>query len=317
MQVHNSLRDLPKFTNGVLTIGTFDGVHFGHQQILKRINNKAKSIDGESILMTFDPHPKMVLLGENHGIKLLTTVEEKIKLLERYGVDHLIIVPFSKDFASMEAEAYVKEIIVDNIRPKHIIIGYDHRYGKGRKGGLQLMVDLQEKYNYVVEEIPKQMIDDLSVSSTKVRSALTLGDVAGANQLLDHPYFLTGKVIHGEKLGRQLGFPTANLAINSPHKLIPENGIYVVEVIVKESKYNGLVSIGYRSTFSDERILNVEVYILDFNESIYGQILQVNFIDFIRQQEKFDSKEALIERMNLDVKLARDVIKRIHADDKD
>ncbi len=310
MQVHKSLNDLPKFTNGVLTIGTFDGVHFGHQQILKRLNTKAKDINGESILLTFDPHPRMVLQPDNHGLKLLTTIDEKIKLLERYDIDHLIIAPFSKDFAAMEAEAYIREIIVDNIHPKHIIIGYDHRYGKGRKGDLQLMMDLQEKYNYTVEEIPKQMIDDLSVSSTKVRSALGLGDVAGANQLLDHPYFLTGKVIHGEKLGRQLGFPTANLAITSPHKLIPENGIYVIEAIVKGKTYNGLVSIGYRSTFSDEKVLNVEVYILDFNDSIYDEMVQVNFVDFIRRQEKFDSREALIERMNLDVKLARDVIKR-------
>jgi len=225
MQTHKGLNQLPNFKNAVLTIGTYDGVHFGHQQIIKRINDIAHEIDGESVMLTFDPHPRLVLNPNDDKLKLISTIDEKEELLEKFGLDHLVIAEFSKEFAAMEAEEYVEKVLINNFHPKCIVIGYDHRFGKNRKGDIALLKKLASKYKYTLEEISAQTLDEISVSSTKVRNALLDGDIKHANQFLAHPFTIKGKVIHGDKIGRVLGFPTANIEISNPHKLIPASGV--------------------------------------------------------------------------------------------
>ena len=230
MQIHYGLDKLPSFKNAVLTIGTYDGVHFGHQQIIKRLNDIAQEIDGESILLTFDPHPRLVLHPNDDKLKLISTIDEKEELLETFGLNHLVIAEFSKDFASMEASEYVDKILIQNFHPTKIVIGYDHHFGKDRKGNIDLLRQLSTKYNYEVEEISAQTLDEIKVSSTKVRNFLLDGNIKEANKLLAHPFLIKGKVIHGDKIGRVLGFPTANIEISNPHKLIPASGVYAVKI---------------------------------------------------------------------------------------
>ena len=260
MQIHKGLQHLPNFKNAVLTIGTYDGVHFGHQQIIKRLNDIAAEINGESILLTFDPHPRLILNPNDNKLKLISTIDEKEELLEKYGLNHLVIVEFSKEFASMEADEYVEKILINNFHPKKIIIGYDHRFGKNRKGNIDLLRQLSTKYNYEVEEIPAQTLDEISVSSTKVRTALLEGDIIQANEFLAHPFTIKGNVIHGDKIGRILGFPTANIEVSNPHKLIPASGVYAVKIKIKDTYYKGALSIGYRETVFDNSKLTIEVF---------------------------------------------------------
>jgi len=305
MQVHRGWDNLPSFENMILTIGTYDGVHFGHQQIIKHITELAKETGMESVLLTFHPHPRLVLKPD-FDLKLITTIDEKVNLLANYGLDHIVICPFSPEFAAVPAELYVKDVLVKHFLPKKIVIGYDHRFGKGRSGGLELLTELEADFNYQVIEIPKQTIDDLSVSSTKVRNYLLEGKIAAANELLAHPFTLSGEVVSGDKIGRTLGFPTANLSINNPHKLIPPSGVYAIKSKVNNEWFNGLLSIGNKPTFGDNLAQFVEAYFFDFDQDIYGKRLEVVLIDKIRGEIKFDSTEALIEQMHADVATANE-----------
>lgn len=308
MQVFRGLDELPLLQHAVLTIGTYDGVHAGHQAIIQRINAIADKVDGESVVLTFDPHPRLVLQPDNKDLKLISTIEEKIQLFEQFGLQNLVITPFSMDFASMDATDYVEQVLVKKFRPKVIVIGYDHRFGKGRKGDIHLLEALGPKWGYTVEEISVQTIDEISVSSTKVRKALLEGDIATANQLLAHPFTLCGQVVHGDKIGRTLGFPTANIHVEDPHKLIPPPGVYATYVNVNGKNYKGALSISRRPTILDAGELRIEVFILDFNEDIYGENLQLTLIDHIRPDEKFDSLEELIDQMNIDIEKVRIVL---------
>lgn len=308
MQIHKGLDSLPVLQHAVLTIGTYDGVHAGHQAIIQRINEIAKAVEGESVVLTFDPHPRLVLQPDNKDLKLISTISEKIELFENFGLEHLVITPFSKDFAAMDAADYVEQVLVKKFRPKVIVIGYDHRFGKGRKGDIELLRKLGPKWGYTVEEISVQTIDEISVSSTKVRNALLEGDIRSANQLLAHPFVLCGQVVHGDQIGRTLGFPTANIHVPDPHKLIPPPGVYAVRVQVKNRNLDGVLSISFRPTITDSGELRIEVYILDFNEDIYGENIRLTFVDHIRADAKFDSLEELIEQMNKDVLLVRQVL---------
>lgn len=305
MQIHQGLGNLPEFRNAVLTIGTYDGVHFGHQQIIRRIHDIAKEIGGESILLTFDPHPRLVLNPDERELKLISTIDEKEELLAPFGLDHLVIAEFSRDFASMEASDYVEKILVRNFHPKRIVIGYDHRFGKGRKGDIQLLRRLAPLYGFEVEEIPAQTIDAIGVSSTKVRNALLAGEIRTANQLLAHPFSIKGKVIHGDKIGRLLGFPTANIEVSNPHKLIPASGIYAVKVRLAGNSYKGALSIGYRETVFDNSQLTIEVFILDFEGDIYGADLDMIFVDFLRPQIKYENWDLMKEQILKDVEQVR------------
>ena len=313
MQVHLDINNLPYFKKAAITIGTFDGVHSGHLQIIQQVKREALINEGESVIITFDPHPRMVLNRKDNQvpIRLLTTLQEKTELLAKQGIDHLVIVPFTVDFSNQSAQEYISDFLVEKFHPNTIIIGYDHRFGKNRSGDYQLLEKYQEEYNYVVKEIPEHVLNDITISSTKIRSALKEGDIATARECLGYDYFFEGKVVDGNKLGRTIGYPTANLEIKNTNKLIPENGIYAVNLaigeeslnedslFVPESFHQGMMSIGIRPTIADNR-RTIEVNIFDFKKDIYERIVRVYVKYFLRNEEKFDSLEDLKEQISLD-----------------
>jgi riboflavin kinase/FMN adenylyltransferase len=290
---------LPSFKKSVLTIGTFDGVHKGHQKLIDRIIELTKKTAGESIIVTFHPHPRIVINPEDKSLRLLNTTDEKIALLENYGVDNVIIVPFSRDFSEQSAENYIENFLVKNFHPNYIIIGYDHKFGKDRKGDYHLLEKMKGKFAYDMEEISKEMLDDIAISSSKIREALGKGEINLANHLLGHNYTLTGTVVRGLQNGRKLGFPTANIQVSDTYKLIPATGIYAVLVHCRNKVYKGMLSIGYNPTF-EGKTQTIEVNLLDFNEDIYGDSLTLEFISFIRHEKKFDSLEDLITAIKND-----------------
>jgi riboflavin kinase / FMN adenylyltransferase len=304
MQVHHNIQNLPVFKNAVITIGTFDGVHSGHQQIIRQMLSEAKAIGGETVVITFHPHPKMVVAGAKHHIKVLNTLAEKITLLQKHGVHHLVVVPFTNAFAEQTAHAYIKDFLVARFHPHTIIIGYDHRFGAGRKGDYHLLEDEAPANNFVVKEIPEHVLQDITISSTKIRTALLDGDIATASEFLDYPYFFTGKVVEGNKLGRTIGYPTANLQIEDEYKLIPGNGVYAVEVIVNSEssvvRLKGMMNIGVRPTVGGTIKRVIEVNIFDFDADIYGQELTVFIKTKLRNEVKFNGLEELKKQLAKD-----------------
>jgi riboflavin kinase/FMN adenylyltransferase len=299
MRVFRDLNSLPKFQNSVITIGTFDGVHLGHQKLIERLRTLAREQNGESIIITFHPHPRLVINPQDDSLKLLNTIDEKIALLEKYGVDNLVIVPFSRDFSEQNAEDYVTDFLVKNFQPKAIVIGYDHKFGRNRTGDFHLLETMKTRFGYQLEEITKEMLEDMTISSTKIREALNQGRIEEATELLGHNYTLAGFVVKGLQNGRKLGYPTANLQISDTHKLIPKTGIYAVRVSYGQQTYNGMLSIGYNPTFGG-KVQTVEVNILDFNKEIYGELLMLEFVSYIRAEKKFESLEDLIKAIDND-----------------
>lgn len=299
MRVFRDLEHLPVFKNAVVTIGTFDGVHKGHQKLIARINELAEIHSGESIIVTFHPHPRLVINPEDTSLKLLNTTEEKVHLLSQYGVDNVVVVPFSRDFSEQEAEEYISDFLVECFHPSYIVIGYDHRFGRNRAGDFSLLDRCKAQYQYELEAISKEMLDDIAISSTNIRKSLAEGNVTMANDLLGHNYTLSGIVVKGLQNGRKLGYPTANIQVADANKLIPGTGIYAVKVHYADSIYKGMLSIGFNPTF-DGREQTIEVNILDFDKDIYGESLTLEFIQFIRHEKKFDSLEELIEAIDND-----------------
>ncbi|MGV3509496.1 MAG: bifunctional riboflavin kinase/FAD synthetase [Sphingobacteriaceae bacterium] len=300
MKVYRNLDEFQKVNNAVVTIGTFDGVHIGHRKIISRLTEVARQINGESVILTFFPHPRMILNPEDGNLKLITTINEKADLLKKLGVDHLIITPFTRDFSNLSAETYIKQILVDKIGTRKIIIGYDHHFGKDREGNLQQLQKFAPEYGFEVEEIPEQDIHDVAVSSTKVRNALLNGDVETANDFLGYPFSLFGQVIKGDQLGRKLGFPTANLLIEENYKLIPTDGIYAVKVKLDgEQAFHGMAYIGNRPTINGMS-RNIEVNIFDFDRDIYRQYITIEFLHFIRGDMRFESLEELKDQISKD-----------------
>ncbi len=298
MQVHRDIDSLPLFKNAVVTIGTFDGVHLGHQKIISALLDEAKKVNGESVIITFDPHPRKIINLAEH-LHLINTLEEKIELLQEKGIDHLVVVPFTTSFSEQAAEVYVKEFLVDRFHPHTIIIGYDHHFGKGRKGNYRLLEQKASAYNYKLLEIPKHVLDEIAISSTKIRDALLKADVEVANRLLGYHFFFEGVVVEGDKLGRQLGYPTANLKYTDFDKIRLADGVYAVYVTYSGEKYKGMMSIGDRPTFNDTS-QKVEVNIFDFAEDLYGKTLRVEVIKYLRPQEKYNSIDALKAQIDLD-----------------
>lgn len=299
MKIHLGIKDITELKNSVVTSGTFDGVHVGHQKILARLRQVADEINGETVVITYWPHPRMVLKPWDNSLKLLSTFPEKATLLERYGVDHLVKIPFTQEFAQMSSEEYIRVILNERVHTKKLIIGYDHRFGKNRDGGLETLQSYASQYNYEVEEIPRQDIDEIGVSSTKIRRALETGDVKTANEYLGRPYTVSGMVVHGKKLGRTIGFPTANIHIKENYKSIPADGIYAVKVCNKYKKRDGMLNIGNRPTVGgDDK--TIEVHIFDFCDDIYDSEISVEFIDIIRKEEKFDSVDQLKAQLQQD-----------------
>ncbi len=300
MKIYKGIDKFDKISDAVVTTGTFDGVHIGHQSIISRLNEVAKKVKGESVILTFYPHPRMVL-QEDCDLKLITTIEEKIELLRKTGLDHLIIHPFTKDFSRTTSLEFVRNILVEKIGTQRLVIGYDHHFGRNREGSFEHLKEFSSLYGFEVEEISAKDIDDVNVSSTKIRKALLDGDVKTATTYLGHNFQLTGVVVHGNKVGRELGYPTANIDIQNEYKLIPAEGIYAVKVRLNNQKYRGMLNIGRRPTInSGNGQLSIEVNIFDFNQDIYGQAIQLELIQRIRDEKKFNSKEELIAEMKKD-----------------
>jgi len=302
MQIHWDINNLPLFKNAVITIGTFDGVHTGHLQILKQLKEEAIKIRGESVIITFDPHPRMIINDNNSQIKLLNTLSEKIELLQKQKIDHLVIVPFTMDFSEQTAENYIKDFLVERFKPHTIITGYDHHFGKNRVGNYKLLEAYANEYNYVVKEIPEHILNQVIISSTKIRNALLTCDIETANKYLGYNYSFQGIIVEGNKVGRVLGYPTANLSIPDVNKLIPGNAIYAVAVEIADSKSPvlwGMMSIGVRPTIGvSER--TIEVNIFDFDKNIYEQTIVVHVKKFLREEKKFSGMEELKDAISKD-----------------
>lgn len=300
MKVIFGLNNLPVFRHPAITIGSFDGIHNGHRKILNQVGSEARKINGESLILTFEPHPRYVIGDISQAPKLLHTLEEKISAFQQYDLDYLVVIPFSVDFANQEAEQYIEDFLIENFHPEIIVIGYDHHFGRNRSGNIQLLRDKQKNYHYHLIEISAEEVDEMAISSSRIRKALLRGDIEEANQLLCSPYSLKGKVMKGDQRGRTIGFPTANLQISDQNKLIPALGVYGVELTYNGHLLQGMLNIGYRPTVSQDHTLSLEVHILHFNENIYDQILEVRFLSRIRNEIKFDSLDELKAQLERD-----------------
>jgi riboflavin kinase / FMN adenylyltransferase len=301
MQVHRDIENLPAFRNAVVTIGTFDGVHMGHRQVIDKLKTEAKAVNGETVIITFHPHPRKVVSSTILGIRLINTLDEKIELLEQLGIDHVVVVPFTDAFANQLAEEYVKNFLIDKFRPHTIIIGYDHHFGRDRLGDYRLLEKLSGKYNYQLKEIPKHILENISISSTNIREAILHSDIATADKLLGYEFFFSGIVIHGDKLGRKLGYPTANLKVTDEEKITPGNGIYAVYAQPSgfTERLKAMMSIGFRPTVDGKKRV-IEVNIFDFDKEIYDQPLKVFVKKYLREEIKFDGLEALVKQIDQD-----------------
>ncbi|MFZ1518440.1 MAG: bifunctional riboflavin kinase/FAD synthetase [Ignavibacteriaceae bacterium] len=299
MQVFSSIKDLTKNKNTILTLGTFDGIHPGHLKIIDKLVSCSKEKGCRNVVITFHPHPRTVL-GNDNSVKMLTTQEEKIYLLRKHGVENLLTINFTKEFASLTAEEFIYDYLINGIGLSEIVLGHDHHFGKGRSGNVELLKKIGAKEKFIVTTADPFLIDGEVVSSTKIRNAISDGDVAKANKFLGRFYSFGGVVVSGDKRGRELGFPTANIKLSSQEKLLPASGIYAVKFFVGNEKHIGLLSIGNRPTFYNEGELVTEVYIYDFNREIYGNEVTVELVERLRGEQKFNSAEELINQMNKD-----------------
>lgn len=298
MKTYNSINSFKSAKKTIATIGTFDGVHIGHRKILEKIIHSAKDLDCESLVLTFFPHPRMVL-QENSEVKLLNTLKEKSDLLEKIGIDNLIVHPFDKEFSRLTAEEFVKTILVDQLNIQKIIIGHDHRFGRNRTADINDLITFGKEYGFEVEQISAQEINENAVSSTKIRNAILDGNIQLANDYLGYNYCFSGEVVKGKQLGRTIGFPTANIHILEDYKLIPKNGVYIVKCYHNNSSYFGMMNIGNRPTVNGES-QTIEVNLFDFDKEIYTENLTVEILKFVRNEQKFDSLDALKEQIQKD-----------------
>ncbi len=311
MQIYQDFLEVEHNDNTIITLGTFDGIHLGHKEIIGAVVQKATEFGGRSLLITFSPHPRKVIPGGNK-IKLLSTLSEKKKIIETFGMDNLLVIQFTKEFSQQTPEEFVEKYLINGIGVKEIVIGYDHHFGKGRGGDIEILKKKGEEIGFGVTAVPEYKIDDIIVSSTKIRKALIAGDIVNANKMLGRFYSFEGVVVPGDKRGRELGFPTANLLVENEDKLLPATGIYAAECIVEENKHNALLSIGSRPTFHEAGEIIPEVYIIDFNKQIYNQTVRVNVVDRIRGEEKFSSAEELVKQMKNDKEIGLKILKQIN-----
>ncbi len=303
-----SISNYDKAHPTAITIGTFDGVHIGHRKILERLINNAKVLELKSTVLTFFPHPRMVL-QKDVSIKLLNTIDEKIKIMEELGIDYLIVHPFTKEFSRLSATQFVRDILVNDLKTKKIIIGYDHRFGRNRNANINDLMAFGNALDFEVEEISAQEVDDVSVSSTKIRKALEDGDIKTANMYLGYNYMLTGSIVKGKGLGRKLNFPTANLSIPEDYKLIPKNGVYVVSSVLDGKTVFGMMNIGFNPTV-EGKTKSIEINFFDFEQDLYGKKIQVDILDRIRDEQKFNSLEALQAQLKKDRKTSLSIISK-------
>ncbi len=298
MKVHYNIENLPAFKKAIITIGTFDGVHKGHQQVIEAMKKESKKNNGETVIITFHPHPRKIV-EQNSSLQLINTLEEKITLLHNQEIEHLVVVPFNQLFATQTAEEYIENFLIAKFHPEIIIIGYDHHFGKDRKGNFQLLKKQSAKFNYRLIEIPEHVLKEIAISSTKIRNAIKNSEIEIANNLLGYSFFFEGVVLHGDQIGRKLGFPTANLAYTDVDKIQLGEGVYAIQITVNNKIKNGMLSVGKRPTL-DDTIERIEVNIFDFDGDIYGKKLKVIVKKYIRSQVKFNSLEDLRDQMLID-----------------
>jgi riboflavin kinase/FMN adenylyltransferase len=299
MKIYHQLADFHPPHYSVVTSGTFDGVHLGHQKILGRLKELAARKQGETVLLTYWPHPRLILQPKDNNLRLLTTLTEKVKLLEELGVDHLIILPFTKELSQMSSEEFIREILVEKIQTKTLVIGYDHKFGKNREGSFEYLQSHSHLFGFDMEEISRQDVDDLAVSSTKIRTALAQGDISTASKYLGRPYFLSGQVVKGQQIGRSIGFPTANIHVVDNYKLLPRDGAYAVYAEVGANRCKAILNIGDRPTV-DGKKKTIEAHLIDFDGDVYGQELSIHFQEFLREEEKFENLDALKNQLVID-----------------
>jgi len=295
MKIYRSIEDYNEDKRSVVTIGTFDGIHLGHQEILSRLIKSSKNKDLNSVVLTFFPHPR-IILNKYNEVKMIDTLDEKIIHLNEIGIDSLIIHPFDRNFSLLSANQFIKDFLVDKLKIKHIIIGYDHRFGKGREASVTDLKNYANDYDFTVEEIKAQEIEKITVSSTKIRNSINQGDIKTTEKYLGRYFNLTGKVVKGDGLGKKINYPTANIFIKETYKIIPKDGVYLVETIIKDKLFNGMMNIGHRPTIGTKN-KSIEVHLFNFNEDIYGQVISIKMISKIRDEKKFSSIQSLKEQL--------------------
>lgn len=308
MKIYTDLSNHTSINKTFVTIGTFDGVHVGHQKVLSNLVQSAKKNNASSVLLTFFPHPRMVL-QKNTGIKLINTIDERIKLLKKTGLEILVIHEFTKDFAKKTALDFVKNVLVDNLKISNLIIGYDHRFGKDREGNFEQLTAFGKKFGFNVSKIPQQEIDHITISSTKIRKAIELGNIEEANRYLGYCFMLTGEVVKGKNLGEKIGFPTANISIKETYKLLPKTGSYVVKAELENETVYGMMNIGFRPTVKGKN-QTIEIHFFDFNKDLYGKSIQIDVLKFLREEQKFDSVEDLKNQLQKDREKSLEIIKK-------
>ncbi len=301
MKIYRCIKDFKPVPNAVITIGNFDGVHLGHRAVFKKMINDAGKIGGETVVVTFHPHPALVLNKNAGEFKFINTQEKKIERIAETGIDHLVIIPFTKKFAELSSEQFIKEYIISIIHPAEVVIGYDHHFGKNRRGSFELLLKLGHEYRFEVIKVEPFVLNGITVSSSKIRKLLREGKVSEANNLLGYEYSITGKVIRGNGIGRTIGFPTANIFIANEYKLIAANGVYACRVFINDEQFIGMGNIGTRPTI-DHGELTIEVNIFDFDRDIYDQTITISFVTRLRDEKKFDSLEALKHQLFIDKK---------------
>jgi riboflavin kinase/FMN adenylyltransferase len=310
MAVFHDIDNLPAFNNAVLTVGTFDGVHKGHRVIINEVVSHAHKVGGESVLITFDPHPRKLLFPDE-PLGIITPLEDKERLLHEAGISHIIVVPFTREFSNLSAREYVEQFLVGRFHPHSIVIGYDHHFGHDRQGNIHMLKEYAPVHNYELIEIPAQLIDAAAVSSTRIRKAIKEGRVADAAQMLGRNYSIKGTVVHGNKLGRTIGYPTANIDPLDKEQSIPAIGVYTIQARHKGKVYGAMMSIGYNPTVTDKKEVRIEANIFDFDLDIYGDELEIIFIERLRNEQKFPSLEALIDQLHIDKKDSLSILSQL------
>ena len=312
MNIYHSLDSFERLECAVVTSGTFDGLHIGHKKILARLKEISNLSGGESVVLTFWPHPRMVVSEDSQDLQLLSTIDEKIALFAEMGVQHLAIIPFTRAFSELSSDEFIRQILVDKIGTKKLVIGYDHRFGRNREGSFEFLQKNASSYGFEVEEISRQDIEDLAISSSRIRQSLLSGNVDEAQHLLGRPYSITGVVVKGKQLGRTIGFPTANIQLNESYKLIPANGVYVINAIYEGIAYKGMLNIGVRPTV-DGTFRTIEANLFDFDKEIYGEDLTVELLHYLRAEQKFNGLDSLIEQIKKDKELTFDFFENLNS----
>ena len=299
MRIYHSIEDFPSDVKTIVTIGTFDGVHKGHQIIINRINEIAKKEAMESVVLTFDPHPRHVIYPDNQELRLIHTLEEKIEALRKTGVQNLVLHKFTKEFSRTESVNFIRDFLVTKLNMKYMVVGFDHHFGKNRQGTFDNLIELSDAYGFKIEKIKPQNIGEVTISSTKIRNAILEGDCKKANTYLSANFSITGKVVQGNKIGSSIGYPTANIEIENQWKILPKNGVYAVKILLKNQQYFGMLNLGNRPSISDDSFA-IEVHLFDFNATIYNEELKIEFIQRIRDEQQFSDLEKLKSQLKID-----------------